>query len=467
MQIEINTSAAPAEGVAVVSLTMGSELPASLVRTDGIAVSELQVNIGAGPWEVERVVRQAVRAAVSFKLPAIQLNSADFIMLDRTLFSERSLGKMMARGALMGAYVFDDYLTNGQAPMRINLIGDDEAFLAGVQEGTVIGQCVNEARTLSNTPANIATPAELARCAHKMAASEANITVRVLEDQGLKREDLNLIRAVGRGARGTHGPRLIVIEYSGKPDNDIQDVIIGKGVCYDTGGNSMKSSDNMPGMHRDKSGGVTVLKTIQALSQLKARVNVVGLIPAVENSVDGDSYRPDDIIETAAGISVEVTNTDAEGRLILADALWYAKRYCPDTVIDIATLTGAAHIALGDAYSGVFSTNKTLLRDLITAGEAGFDPLWELPLGPRYAHYLRSTQADIANACMSGKSGGASSAAWFLHRFAEKAGFAENYAHLDIAPRMVQVFPDEHLAPGSMGAGVSLFVEYFLSKQTP
>ncbi len=246
-------------------------------------------------------------------------------------------------------------------------------------------------------------------------------------------------------------PKFIVLEYfaSGK---DKPVVLIGKGVTFDSGGLNLKPADSIYGMHADKGGGASVLAAIMTAAKLKLKKNIVGLIPAVENMPSGSSYRPGDILHTMSGKTIEVMNTDAEGRIILADALTYAKKYEPKLVVDIATLTGAAMIALGQRASAIFTKNTKLEKQFRDLGEKSGDYVWPLPLWDEYEADIKGTFGDIAN---TGKTryGGAITAAMFLYQFAKDYP----WVHIDIAPRMTAV-DDELLAKGASGAPVRLLI---------
>jgi leucyl aminopeptidase len=229
-------------------------------------------------------------------------------------------------------------------------------------------------------------------------------------------------------AKGSAEPlRFITLRYEGAGKGDAPIVLVGKGITFDTGGISIKPSAEMDEMKYDMGGAASVLGTFRALAELKPAVNVIGLIPSCENMPDGASYKPGDILTSMSGQTIEVLNTDAEGRLILCDALSYAERFKPRAVIDVATLTGACVVALGGVRSGLFATDDDLAQQLLAAGDAALDPCWRLPLDDEYAEGLKSNFADVAN--VAGRAGGAVVAAKFLHRF------TQNYpwAHLDIA----------------------------------
>jgi len=257
-------------------------------------------------------------------------------------------------------------------------------------------------------------------------------------------------------AKGSAEPlRFIVLRYEGGPKGEAPVVLVGKGITFDTGGISIKPSAEMDEMKYDMGGAASVLGTFRALAELKPKLNVVGLIPSCENMLDGNAYKPGDILTSLSGQTIEVLNTDAEGRLILCDALTYAERFKPKAVVDIATLTGACVVALGGVRSGLFATDDALAQELQAAGDAALDPCWRLPLDDEYADGLKSNFADVAN--VAGRAGGAVNAAKFLQRFTEKYP----WAHLDIAGTAWK----GGAAKGSTGRPVGLLVQFLVSRQ--
>jgi leucyl aminopeptidase len=256
------------------------------------------------------------------------------------------------------------------------------------------------------------------------------------------------VLGVGQGSDAP--PRFIILEYMKGAKNEKPVVLVGKGVTFDTGGLNLKPGNHIYEMHMDMSGGAAVIHTIIAAARLKLRKNIVALIPAVENMPSGSSYRPGDVLRTMNGKTIEVLNTDAEGRVILADALEYAKRYNPALVVDVATLTGAAVVALGLRYSAIFTTDKKLEERFRALGEAVNDPVWPLPLGEEYEEDIKGTFGDWANAGKPGEAG-ATSGAVFLWQFIK--GYP--WVHLDIAPRMTAM-ETEYLAKGAAGTPVRL-----------
>jgi leucyl aminopeptidase len=295
---------------------------------------------------------------------------------------------------------------------------------AAVQRAAAIAEGVSFARDLGNLPGNYCTPTYLAEQA--VALGKANgLKVQVLEQKDIQALNMGAFLAVAQGSR--QPPKFIVMEYHGGARNETPVALVGKGITFDTGGISIKPSAEMDEMKFDMCGAASVLGTMKALSLMKLPINVVGVIPATENMPGGNAIKPGDIVTTMSGQTVEILNTDAEGRLILCDALTYVERYNPAAVIDIATLTGAMVIALGHVATGMFANNDALAREVIQAGEASWDRVWHLPLWDDYQEQLKSNFADFPN--IGTRAGGSITAACFLSRFTK----TYPWAHLDIA----------------------------------
>jgi leucyl aminopeptidase len=314
-----------------------------------------------------------------------------------------------------------------------------------------VAAATNEARALIELPGNIATPERLAAEARKLAKLE-QIQVRILDERGLRRERMHALIAVGQGSAAK--PRFIVVEYRGTADMDRPIVLIGKGITFDTGGVNLKNSKNIENMNYDKSGGVSVLAALRAAATLGLPLNVVGLVPAAENMVSGSAMRPGDVIRTRAGKTVEINNTDAEGRLVLADALDYARKYRPAAVIDIATLTGACVVALGEETIGMLGSSEQVKSRLVAAGETVHERVWELPLWDEHEQEMKSEIADLKNS--GGSAGGAITAAAFLRPFVGDAP----WAHLDIAGPAWAKTAKGYVPKGATAAGTRLLIQF-------
>ncbi|HEY7671464.1 MAG TPA: leucyl aminopeptidase [Gammaproteobacteria bacterium] len=322
----------------------------------------------------------------------------------------------------------------------------------GVGDGEAIADGMDLARTLGNRPANICTPTHLAQVAADIARTHANMKLRVLEERDMKRLGMGALLAVTSGAG--EPAKLIVLEYRGAPKRAAPIAICGKGVTFDTGGISLKPPPKMDEMKFDMCGAAGVLGTMLSLGKLRAPCNVVAVIPACENMPGSKATRPGDIATSMSGQTIEIINTDAEGRLILSDALTYAQRtFKPRLVLDVATLTGACVVALGPVYTGVFTPHDDLAEKLIAASQRALDPAWRLPVDDEYGETLRSNFADFANS--GSRDGGASIAAQFLSRFVS----GTKWAHLDIAGVAWRASANK----GATGRPVPLLVDFLLN----
>ncbi|HEY5220760.1 MAG TPA: leucyl aminopeptidase [Candidatus Paceibacterota bacterium] len=370
----------------------------------------------------------------------------------------RDMYEILATNAVMGNFEFITYKTPPPEGFffvkTLTFVASklDANIREGLRRGAIIGEETNACRALSNTPGEDMTPAILA--AHAVKVARINkIKATVLDVKKMIALKMGAVLAVGSGSDAP--PRFIVLEYMKGPKKEKTVVLVGKGVTFDTGGLNLKPSEHIYEMHMDMSGGAAVIHTIAAAARLKLKKNIVALVPAVENMPSGSSYRPGDLIRTMSGKTIEVLNTDAEGRVILADALQYAKKYDPSLVIDVATLTGAAVSALGLFYSGLFTTDKKLETVFRTIGESVDDRVWPLPLSEDYEDGIKGTFGDWANTGRKGEGGDASNGAAFLSQFIK--GY--RWVHFDIAPRMVSIKQD-FLAQGAVGTPVRLLIRF-------
>ncbi len=350
-------------------------------------------------------------------------------------------------------YVVTKSKPEGRELQRVIIaLADAGQHRAGFAAARAAANGIEFARELGNLPPNHATPTRLGEEARKLAKAHG-LQCEVLGPKEVARIGMGSFMAV---AKGSQEPlRFIVLRYQGAAPSQPPVVLVGKGITFDSGGISIKPSQDMDEMKFDMGGAASVLGTFRAIGELRPAINLVGLIPSCENMPDGRAVKPGDIVASLSGQTIEVLNTDAEGRLILCDALTYAERFKPHAVVDIATLTGACVVALGGVRSGLFATDETLAQALLDAGDAALDPCWRLPLDDEYADGLKSNFADVAN--VAGRAGGAVNAAKFLQRF------AGNYpwAHLDIAGTAWK----SGAAKGSTGRPVGLLVRYLLGLQ--
>ena len=334
-------------------------------------------------------------------------------------------------------------------PQRSDLVAGE----AAAARGLAISHGMELARDLGNLPGNVCTPTYLGERALQLARDFPDLKVQVLERKEIEALGMGSFLSVTNGS--DEPPRFIVFEYFGSPRKQKPTVLVGKGVTFDTGGISIKPAHDMDQMKFDMCGAAAVFGTVRAIVELKSGINLIGLVAACENMPSGRATKPGDVVKSMSGQTIEVLNTDAEGRLILADALTYAERYEPEAVVDIATLTGAMVIALGHVACGVFSNNDTLARALIAAGDDAHDRGWQLPLWDDYQEGLNSNFADFAN--VAGRAGGSITAACFLSRFTKKY----DWAHLDIAG----VAWSEGKEKGATGRPVPLLTTWLLGQE--
>ena len=326
----------------------------------------------------------------------------------------------------------------------------------GYKRGQVIGEEVNKTRALSNTPGGDMTPKGLAQ-ASKNAVKGLPVRVTTLTVAQMQKLGMGALLGVGKGS--VHPPTFTIMEYRGGSRSEAPIVLAGKGITFDSGGLNLKPSSAIYEMHMDMSGAASVIHTVALCARLKVKKNVVGLIPSAENMPGNEAYRPGDILRSMSGKTIEVLNTDAEGRLVLADALTYAKKFKPSVVLDVATLTGAALSALGLYASAVMSRDEKLSAKLQELSERSGDYVWPLPLWDEYEPAIKGTFADLSNigTGASGRYGGAIEGGIFLWQFAKELNTP--WAHIDIAPRMTSA-PGDELAKGAAGAPVRLLLAF-------
>ncbi len=342
-------------------------------------------------------------------------------------------------------------------------------LLKAVQSGKIIGEEINNARALANTPGMDMTPEHLGDMA-LIAGKEYGFDVQVLDEKAMQKLGMSAVLGVGKGSM--HKPRFIIIEYLKGKKAERPIALVGKGVTFDSGGLNLKPSAGLADMHMDMSGGAAVIRTIAAAARLKVRKNIVGIVPAVENMISGESYRPQDVLKTMSGKTIEIKDTDAEGRVILADALTYAKRYDPRVIVDVATLTGASAVALGERASAFFTNHAGLEKQFREIGEKTGDFVWPLPLWEEYEEEIKGTFGDVQNLGRNDRRGGAITGAVFLWQFVKdpiatrdkrkEKGNASvlPWVHLDVAPRTTSI-EGEFLAKGAIAPGTALMV-YFI-----
>ncbi len=358
-------------------------------------------------------------------------------------------------GFFLGLYRFDNFkkdATNDKTEVLIE--SDDRTLQEIIYKIQKLTSVVNYARELGQSPGNVINPPSLAEICVEL-ANQFNLNVKVLDENDLQQIGANGILSVGKGSASK--PRMIIIEYKAdKPIKEKHIVLVGKAITFDTGGYSIKNVDGIKGMKFDKLGGITVLASVLAASILEIPKNVVGIICAAENMISDVAYRPDDIIKTLSGKTVEILSTDAEGRLVLADGLTYAQRnYQPHCIIDFATLTGGIVVALGKIRAGLFSNNIELSDRLFAAGENTFERLWPMPLDDEYFDFIKGDDADLKNS--GGREGHPIMGGIFLKQFIESE---VPWAHIDIAGAATTAKSENYQPKGANGFGIRLIVDY-------
>jgi leucyl aminopeptidase len=413
------------------------------------AVRVLLVGAGDGSPRQVRLAVQAALGTLRSGSPAVKK-----LLLCFAAAPQAGAVRAAVSGLADGSYVYTTTKSRGEGRSlaRVTLgVPKVAPVQAEFAQATAAVAGIELAKEWANRPANHATPTHLADAARAL-AKLPRISCQVLGPREVAKLKMGSFMAV---AQGSEQPlRFIVLQYKGAAASQAPTVLVGKGITFDTGGISIKPAGEMDEMKFDMGGAASVLGVFRALGELKPAINVVGLIPSCENMPDGRAVKPGDVVTSMSGQTIEILNTDAEGRLILCDALTYAERFKPQAVVDIATLTGACVIALGAVRSGLFSSDDTLAQRLLAAGEAAQDLAWRMPLDEDYAEGLKSNFADVAN--IAGRAGGAITAAKFLQRFTEKFP----WAHLDIAGTAWK----SGAAKGSTGRPVGLLLEFLLAQ---
>ena len=420
----------------------------------------LAVGLGTAGKLDARELRKAFAAAGRVLATASVADALFAVTADPTGLPVRATARDLVTCTDEALYRFDHLKSKPAAPKvplsRVTLLAADRsaanALRRGITEGEAIAAGSRLAKDLGNLPGNICTPTYLAAEARKVARGQRKLRVEVLEQRDMARLGMGALLSVARGSR--QPPKLIVMHYRGAPARTPPLVLVGKGLTFDAGGISLKPAADMDQMKYDMCGGAAVIGTLAACVRLDLPLNVVGVVPSSENLPDGNANKPGDVVTSMSGQTVEVLNTDAEGRLILCDALTYSERFTPAAVVDVATLTGACVVALGHHASGLFTADETLADELLAAGAATGDRSWRLPLWEDYQDQLDSNFADMAN--IGGKSAGAIIGACFLARYAK----AFPWAHLDIAGTAWRTGNDK----GATGRPVPLLTQWLLQR---
>ena len=433
----------------------------AVIYPTGNAARVLLVGVGKAA-EVDRGRIRRAAAIAAKRAQSLGVASAAFHLPveARGSVSPQDAGQAIAEGLGQGAWQFSEMKQPPEEPRqtleRVEILVPEGGadFAAGHTVGAAIAAGQTLARGVQVLPGNICTPSYLAGVAQEIGRRHG-ITVTVLDKAAIVSEGMRALMAVAQGS--AEEPRFIVLEY--KASDAAPTVLVGKGVTFDTGGISIKPAQNMEDMKYDMSGAAAVLGTFEALGRLKPPAHVIGLIPSTENMPSGTALKPGDVVKSHLGKTIEIINTDAEGRLILCDALSWARRYNPARVVDLATLTGAMVIALGHTATGLMGTDDALIEQIRAAGERAGERVWPLPLWDDYHELIKSDIADMKNS--GGRPAGSISAAWFLREFAD--GFP--WAHLDIAGTAYSDRDDPTRVKGPTGLGVRLCTELVLDRR--
>lgn len=407
---------------------------------------------------------KAYCAAIRNTLKALRDTGAQnaTIFLTEIPVAKRNTGWRIRQAAMLSldsAYRFDQFKSkkneNHSKLRKLAFAVEQRSELALAEDALLQGQAIAEgmalAKTLGNLPGNVCTPTYLADTALQIAEDHA-IQCEILERADMEALGMHSLLSVAKGSH--QPPKLIVLQYKGGEESDKPLLLIGKGITFDSGGISLKPGEGMDEMKFDMCGAASVLGTLKAVALMKLPINLTVIVPTTENMPGGAASKPGDIVASMSGQTIEILNTDAEGRLILCDALTYAERFSPDAVIDVATLTGACVIALGHVATGLFANDDALARELLSAGDEALDRAWQMPLWDDYQDLLKSNFADMAN--IGGRPAGSVSAACFLSRFAKKY----EWAHLDIAGTAWKSGAEK----GATGRPVPMLAHYLLKR---
>ncbi len=411
---------------------------------------------------VRKAAANAAKKAVGMKIGTVSL------ALHKAFggrFDLSAMGRACAEGIYLGSYRYDEFVTESDDgrldSLKVEVVDSDSAktkkLSVGLASGIAIGKAQSYARTLANRPANVISPSKLASAAKELARGNKRLSCTVFDEKQMAAKGMGGVLAVGSGSQNK--PRFIILKYkpTGKTVRNLSVALVGKAITFDSGGISIKPAAKMEEMKFDKTGGITVLSTMKAVAEMQLPLNVLGIVPSAENLPSGSSYRPGDIITTFSGKTVEVQNTDAEGRMVLCDGLNYAVKQNCDVIIDIATLTGACRVALGKYMAGLMGNDENLIKRLQKAAEQSGEKVWLMPSGDEYAEEMKSKIADLKN--IGSRLGGACTAAAFLRQFVGDA----KWAHLDIAGVESFEKPTEFTAEGSSGFGVRLLTTYLMN----
>ena len=440
----------------VLFVSISSKNKDEIIKENGVKTLYLKCEEKMTLRKLFLLVRKMIQMAKSSKTEKICFDFQDF-KFNNIKISDEEIGEIIGTQLDFANYEFNEYKTAPKEGFslikEIIILETNKEIGKLILKGNTIANEVNQTRNLANTPGADMTPKILAESA-KNAVKELPVKVSVLGEKEMQKEKMQAILSVGRGS--DEESKFIIMEYMGGKKDEKPIVLVGKGVTFDAGGINLKPSSSLLGMNMDMSGGAGVIHTMALVAKMKLKKNVIALIPSVENMTSGKSYRPGDVIRSMSGQTIEILNTDAEGRVILADALTYAKKYKPEIVIDVATLTGAAAVALGERASAIFTDDDELSKSLEVIGEKVGDYVWRLPMWEEYENEIKGSLGDWTNVHnKDSRYGGASYGAIFLKQFIKD----HKWVHIDIAPRMTSM-AGEYLAGGALGTPVRLLYKF-------
>jgi len=436
-----------------------------LVHSRGAVPAKRLLWVGLG--QREKVTLDRVRQAMGTVVKCVRQTGArsftsSLLGVEAPRLSVSELSQAMVEGAILGSYRFTQFQTNqsdsGKPVDTMSLLVSDSQLnrvKTGSNQGVITAEAASLVRDLCNTPANIMNPGRVVEQARKI-SKERGVKLTVLHRRQIEKLGMGGLLGVSRGSQ--EPPQFIILEYAGTGKKEKPVVLVGKTVTFDSGGISLKPAENMEQMKADMTGGAEVLATVLAVSRMRAPLNVIGILPVTENMPGGRATKPGDILTMLSGKTVEVQNTDAEGRLILADGLAYATRLKPKCIIDIATLTGACMVALGQHAIGMLGNNDQLKAKLKEAGEHSGERVWEMPLWDEYFEQLKSDVADMRN--IGGRGGGMITAALFLSKFVGDCP----WIHLDIASTDWSSSERPYIGKGPTAIGTRLLIQYLLDQ---
>jgi leucyl aminopeptidase len=443
-----------------------NELQLTYLKNDSRSNRLLVVGVGRSKEITTDKLRRAYAVAAK-KVKKLKFRTLAFELPDLTYIkniiglSINEIVQAITEGIFLSQYSFNKYITKNETETveEIIFFTDSPKYVKEINDAIKLGHTISDAvfvaRDLGNEPSNQLTPGKFAEHVKKLSV-KANYTVTVFDEKKIKQ--LNMGGVIGVSQGSVNPPKFLILQYFGNLKSDKPIVLVGKGVTFDSGGISLKPAGGMEAMKMDMCGAAAVVGAFESVSRLNLKVNVIGLIPLVENMPDGNAMRPGDIIKGYSGISIEVANTDAEGRLILADALAYAANYKPKAVIDIATLTGAAVVTFGHLITGMMGNDNDLKKKLFAAGERTYERLWELPLYEEYEKLMKSDVADIKN-IGAARQAGTIMGGIFLKKF---VGDSYPWVHLDVAGTAMVPEPSEYNSKDATGFGVRLFTDFLM-----